>query len=228
MYSSLPNFPAFEKRLPGSRFLTPAPTHNRKKWGGKERVREGICLKLPQRKAHERTEKQSLRRLDTLRDQQVRCSRHPTSSSSKSSEAMKRPQGFFIRRRTIFLAFARDLRPSNGDSTKSYFYPIDAAHRKRRIACGEFLMIRIRTHRSLILLLSCPAVICLIGPAVGRGRGPAADGSLAGCLLRFSRWLDPTLSHRQICQFFHLSGRALGYPPAAAGGPSNMPRWTET
>ena len=51
-------------------------THNRKKWGGKERAREQVYVKFPQRKACEMAGKRWFERLDTLHNQQVVCSSH--------------------------------------------------------------------------------------------------------------------------------------------------------
>ena len=79
---SVSYFHIFEKWVLLGGFPTHTPTHNRKKWGGKERVQEQVCAKIPQRKAQERAGKQWLESLDTLRNQQASGS-SPLSSSKK-------------------------------------------------------------------------------------------------------------------------------------------------
>jgi len=77
---SISHSSAAEKQLLRHGFLTHVPTHNRKKWGGKERTQEQVCAEFPQRKGRERAGKRWFESLDTLRNQQVACSSHVTSS----------------------------------------------------------------------------------------------------------------------------------------------------
>ena len=63
--------------------LTHSLTHNRKKWDGNERSQEQGHADYSQRKAHERLGNQHFFRFDTLRNQQVACSSHVTSSKTK-------------------------------------------------------------------------------------------------------------------------------------------------